>query len=296
MYKINVFKCIFRNLKKNHFSPGNHLNNKETWAKKGDSLFDVTMGAYDGAKVCELVGCFLLSQITRKFNKQDIGLYRDDGLAVFKNISGPQSERIKKEFQKIFNKNNLDIVVECNMKKVNYLDVTLDLESGTYKPYHKADNEINYVHIESNHPPNITKQIPISIQTRLSNLSSDENIFSQATPYYKEAIERSGYKHDFQYTPNRNQQRNKRKRKIIWFNPPYNKNLSTNIGRYFLTLVKKHFPQHHKFHKIFNKNNIKVSYGCMSNVKSIIDSHNKKILSPPVIEEPRCCNCQKKET
>jgi len=32
------------------------FNKKETWAKKGNSLFDVTMGAYDGAEVCELVG------------------------------------------------------------------------------------------------------------------------------------------------------------------------------------------------------------------------------------------------
>ena len=117
------------------------FNNNETWAKKGDSLFDVTMGAYDGAEVCELVGCFMLSQIMKKFDKQNMWLYRDDGLAVFKNISGPQSEKIKKEFQKIFKKNNLDIIVECNMKKVNYLDVTLDLESGTYRPYHKPDNE-----------------------------------------------------------------------------------------------------------------------------------------------------------
>jgi len=108
----------------------------------------------------------------------------------------------------------------------------------------------------------ITKQIPISIQTRLSNLSSNENIFSQASPYYEEALERPGYKHEFQYAPKRNQQRNRRGRKIIWFNPPYNKNLSTNIGKYFLNLVNKHFPQKHKFRKIFNKNNVKVTAAC----------------------------------
>ena len=41
----------------------------------------------------------------------------------------------------------------------------------------------------------------------------------------------------------------------IWFNPPF----SIKIGRYFLNLVEKHFPREHKFHKIFNRNNIKVS-------------------------------------
>ena len=33
------------------------FNKGESWIKKGDKLFDVTMGAYDGAEVCELVGC-----------------------------------------------------------------------------------------------------------------------------------------------------------------------------------------------------------------------------------------------
>jgi len=49
------------------------FNNKEPWIKKGGNLFDVTMGAYDGAKICELVGCFLLSNIASKYNKH-IGL------------------------------------------------------------------------------------------------------------------------------------------------------------------------------------------------------------------------------
>jgi len=40
------------------------FNSGESWMKKGDSLFDVTMGAFDGAEVCELVGCFLLHLIT----------------------------------------------------------------------------------------------------------------------------------------------------------------------------------------------------------------------------------------
>ena len=54
------------------------------------------MGAYDGAEVCELVGIFILYQLSRECHKNNIGLYRDDGLAVFKNISGPQAEKIKK--------------------------------------------------------------------------------------------------------------------------------------------------------------------------------------------------------
>ena len=38
-----------------------------------------------------------------------------------KNKSGPQSEQVKKNIQKIFREHGLDIIIECNMKVVNYL-------------------------------------------------------------------------------------------------------------------------------------------------------------------------------
>ena len=56
------------------------------------------MVAYDGAEVCKLVGIFMLNKISEKYNKNNIGLYRDGNLAVFKNISGPESEHIKRTF------------------------------------------------------------------------------------------------------------------------------------------------------------------------------------------------------
>ena len=92
------------------------FDNNQAWMKKGGELFDVTMGAYDGAEICELVGIYMLQKISSHYDKKDVGLYRDDGLAVFKNKSGPESERIKKNLQKIFRDNGLDIVIECNKK------------------------------------------------------------------------------------------------------------------------------------------------------------------------------------
>ena len=44
------------------------------------------MRAYDSAKVCELVHRLLLHELSNKYNKKDIGLYRDDGLAVKKKV------------------------------------------------------------------------------------------------------------------------------------------------------------------------------------------------------------------
>ena len=43
--------------------------------ERGD-LFDIAMGAYDGAEVCELVGNFLLEKISEICNKSNIGLCR----------------------------------------------------------------------------------------------------------------------------------------------------------------------------------------------------------------------------
>ena len=74
----------------------------------------------------------------------------------------------------------------------------------------------------------------------------------------------------------------------------FSKNVATKIGRYFLNLVEKHFPGDHTFHKIFNRNIIKVSYSCMPNIKSAINSHNRKIPHPPVKSKSRTCNCIKK--
>ena len=113
----------------------------------------------------------------RKYNRNNIGLDRDDGLAVFKNICGPQAEKIKKHFQNIFRKNNLNIIVRCNLKIVGDLDVTLNLLDGLHKPFHKPNSDINYIHRKSDHPPSIMKQLPLSVESRLSKLSSDKNVF-----------------------------------------------------------------------------------------------------------------------
>ena len=69
--------------------------------KKESELFDVTMGAYDGAEVCEHVGGFLLYALSLKYNKTNIGLYRDDALTAFRNVSGPVHivRKLKRNFK-----------------------------------------------------------------------------------------------------------------------------------------------------------------------------------------------------
>ena len=90
------------------------------------------MGSYDGAEVIELIGIFSLSLIGNKYNRNNIRLQRNDGLAVFENTSGPQPEKIKKTFQKMFKNKGLDVIINCNMKIDNYLEVTLNLKDCSY--------------------------------------------------------------------------------------------------------------------------------------------------------------------
>ena len=104
--------------------------------------------------------CITSLLISGKYNKKDFRLYRDYGLGVVKNKSGPETEKVKKNIQKIFKENKLDIIIQCNMKIVNYVDVSFNLNNSNYKPYHKPDNEILYIDKDSNHPPSIIKQAP----------------------------------------------------------------------------------------------------------------------------------------
>ena len=84
----------------------------------------------------------------------------------------------------------------------------------------------------------------------------------------------------------------KRKIKITWFNPPFGLNVSTNIGKKFFSLLGKHFPKTHQLHKLFNRNNVKVSYSSLPNFKTVINGHNKNILNEQ--EKPSPCNCRDK--
>ena len=81
------------------------------------------------------------------------------------------------------------------MEIVNYLDVTFNLNDGTYKPYTKPNNEIKYIHKNSNHPPSFIRRIPLSIESRLSTLSFNKKLFQEAVPPYQKALENSGYRH-----------------------------------------------------------------------------------------------------
>ena len=85
--------------------------------------------------------------------------------------------------------------------------------------------------------------------------------------------------------------------KIVWFNPPYSKNVTSNIGRIFLGLIDRHFPAGSELSKICNRRSIKVSYATTKNISKHIDNNNKKVLAKSRDTEAKnMCNCRKSAT
>ena len=137
------------------------------------------MGSYDGAETSELIGIFLLNMLKDTINTNDMGLYRDDGLIVLRNKSSQQTDNIRKVITQKFKNAGFGIEITTNLPTVNYLDLTLDLNKGTYKPYRKSNEPPIYIHTSSNHPQSIIKQIPKGISRRITDNSTNENIFNK---------------------------------------------------------------------------------------------------------------------
>ena len=256
--------------------------------------FDVSMGGYDGAEIAELVGIYILDKLEPLLGRNNVGIYRDDGIACLFNKSGPETDRMRKKIIEIFKENRLQITIETNLTVADFLDVTLDLSKELYYPFKKPNNEILYINSQSNHPPSIIKQLPKTIAMRFSSLSSNQDVFNKAKPDYEEALKKSGYNEKLSFTPKPKTTKKKRQRKIIWFNPPYSSNLKANIGKEFFSLLEKHFPVGSPLHKLFNRNNVKLSYSCMPNISTIMTKHNMKTLQsiePPTTNK-KTCNCR----
>jgi hypothetical protein len=152
------------------------------------------------------------------------------------------------------------------------LDVTLDLNKATHAP----NNSPIYVSTKSSHPPCVIRSIPEGINKRLSEISSSEEIFNKAAPTYQKALDESGHKYKLHYTPSENKTKKSRKRNIIWYNPPSDLNVQTNLGKKFLQIIDKCFKDKHPLKKICNRNTIKLSYSCMPSVQKMIQRDNNE--------------------
>ena len=88
------------------------------------------------------------------------------------------------------------------MAAADFLDVTLDLNSGRYSPCRRPDDRPIYVNMESNHPSAILRQVPSVMSTRISKLSCDRDEFLKSEPFYDSILKEGGCSGSLACNPN----------------------------------------------------------------------------------------------
>ena len=137
------------------------------------------------------------------------------------------------------------IQIALNLKIVDFLDVTLSLNNGTFKPFSKNNSALIYIR-------SLLKQIPNAVNQRIYRLSSCKRVFEESKSRYDEALKNSGFQSRLEYvisvdsgsngrsnnggtrtfvkvgdTNNNHSNKRDRNRKVIWFNQPFFVNLPT---------------------------------------------------------------------
>jgi hypothetical protein len=81
-------------------------------------------------------------------------MYRDDGLVLLKGTRGRLADQTRKKLHHLFEQFDLKITAEVSHQTVKFLDITLNLADGSYKPYRKPNNQPLYInsHSITTHP------------------------------------------------------------------------------------------------------------------------------------------------
>ena len=286
------------------------VSDDKIWIKKGErheEKFAVTIGSFMGAEAAEICTTFLLSRIKEALPTVNAGCFRDDGLLTTR-ARPQQIENQKKKLCELFNRHGLSIEAKANMKVTDFLDVQFDLNKNEFSPYMKPGDSPKYVSEKSDHPKKIVKNVPVSVQKRLSGISSNEEVFRAAARPYQISLNRAGYDHILVYDEeaqnnnnndedennnNNNRKKRKRNRNLTYFTPPFSMIVKTRIGKEFLKILDTAFPPSNPLHKKLNRHNIKISYSCMPNMKTRISRHNTQLLTRDRVQaaEPPC-NCR----
>ena len=87
----------------------------------------------------------------------------------------------------------MTVTVQRYLKRANFLDMAFDLENNVYRPFRKENSKPTDINKHSNHPPSFLKQLPKSIAKRISEKSSNQDIFDESIKPYKDGLKESGF-------------------------------------------------------------------------------------------------------
>ena len=85
-------------------------------------------------------------------------------------LTPQEVETLKKKMSAIFRKHRLEITIDANKKRVEFLDIYMDLELDEYGPFMKPNDTPVYVDTGSNHPQKVLDNIPKRINKRLTTI------------------------------------------------------------------------------------------------------------------------------
>ena len=146
------------------------------------------MGNFDGVEIWKFAGIHILSLLSNELDKQSTGLPQDDGLILLRNRSKQRTDRIRKGVIEIFRNagfKSFKIEIKTNLHIVDFLDVTFNLLDGMYKPYKNKPSTTDY--------KTTTNIYKYNISNRLSNNSSNKQVFDISKGEYEKALRESGY-------------------------------------------------------------------------------------------------------
>ena len=145
--------------------------------------FNVPRGAYDSAQVPDLTGIYILDTLGRIFNLEQVGLLPGWRNYLHPDSNSPKTSKIQKKIIRAFKLLGLQIEIASNLKIVDFLDVTLNLDNDTFKHFSKSNSTPTNINIDSIHPRSILKQIPNAMNQRRNRLSSCKKELWRAKGY-----------------------------------------------------------------------------------------------------------------
>ena len=115
------------------------------------------------------------------------------GIGILRSKSPRAAENATKRLIKLFI--DFKITVESGLIQMNFLDVSFNILNSSYRPYNKPNSPILYVNNNPNHPKQILKQLPSTINQRLINLSNNKEFFNNIKQIYQNSLNSANYKH-----------------------------------------------------------------------------------------------------
>ena len=85
------------------------------------------MGSFDGTEVCEVIGLYLLNKIKPVLGSNNVGLHRNDVLAIVHTVNAPKVDRLRQDTIGLFRDEGLSIASDTNLIEKDFLDRSLNL-------------------------------------------------------------------------------------------------------------------------------------------------------------------------